>query len=471
MVQARAAADRIFTLEHCGLSLPHLARLARSELRNGCNPAAALLDSLALAAIAAQRSLGLRPHLAQLTATAVLLQGGAAELGAGEGKSLALGLAAAVRALAGSTVHIVTRDEASAIGMAAALGPLFASLGLTVGVVREAADAAARREAYRADVCHASAGDLMLDHLRDRQQVPAETTGCRPELASAMVDDMDAILIDEAVVPCALPDTRSGCGDAARTTAQECTTAQEFFRRYRNLGGVSATLLESSAEMAAVYGVAVTAIASIYPSFRHDLGLKLLASPPDWRRAVVCRIQALVAARRPVLVATPDPAGSRELAAALLEAGIDAAVVTGTDSTVGPRGRAPAGLPGRVTVCVDPRGGSEAAALDPYARAAGGLAVIATYLGTSRRDDRRLSQLTGRQGQPGSFETIAAAPAGLAAMPAPLIRSLVRVSRYLREKAAEFSRRRHARLLAVPDDPAVPSVRRRHPTLLQTEGR
>ena len=89
MRQARVAADRIFAVEHCRLPLHQLAGVARRELRSAAHQlprqAAAFLDSLALAAIAAQRVLGLRPHLAQLAAAVSVLLGRAGERGCGEG--------------------------------------------------------------------------------------------------------------------------------------------------------------------------------------------------------------------------------------------------------------------------------------------------------------------------------------------------------------------------------------------------
>ena len=104
---ARLAADRIFALEASCLPLPQLAELARRALRSDRASGPAMLDTLALASIAAQRTLGLRPHLPQLAAAMLMLQGRAAELAAGEGKMLALALADAVHALNGQPVHLV----------------------------------------------------------------------------------------------------------------------------------------------------------------------------------------------------------------------------------------------------------------------------------------------------------------------------------------------------------------------------
>lgn len=462
---ARIAANRIFAVEHCQLPLLQLAGLATRELRSGAHPGAAFVDSVALASIAAQRTLGLRAHLAQMAAAVLSLQDRAAELGCGEGKSLALALAAAVRALGGSPVHLVVRDDALVLEIAALMRPFFESLGLSVAAVSRAADAAVRREAYQADVCYVTAHELMFDSLRDRYG--AEPIGFRqPELASVLIDDIDAVLIDGAATPCVLLQ--------GEQVVQ--TTAQQFFNRYPRLGGVSGTLAEARGELASVYGLGVTPVASIYPCFRRDLGLTVMASETGAQHAVVERVRDLVASRRPVLVATHSDAACSALLAALHDGGIDAAAISGEDPVDWRSVRDAAGTSGRVTVCAGARGRCDAIALDSRARAAGGLAVIATYLGSSRREDRQLGHLTGRQGQPGSVETIAvlAMPAALAPLPvflpAFLMRSLARGGRYLRDKRAQRLRNRRARRLSALRRAEI-TMSARPPTHLQHEGR
>ena len=437
MRHARIAANRIFAVENFRMPLLHLADLARRELRAGVNPGPALLDSLALAAIAAQRTLGLRAHLAQMCAAVLALQDRTAELACGEGKTLALALAAAVRALGGMPVHLVVRDDALAPATARQMKPFFEALGLAVAAVCRASDDAARREAYQADICYATADELMTDDLRNR--IAAERIGFRPsERACALVDDIDGVLIDGAV-----------------------TTTAQFFNRYARLGGVSATLSEARTELASVYGLGVTAVASIYPCFRRELGLTVYAGAAAWRRAVVGRVQALVAARRPVLIVTATEAASRAMVPVLLEVGIDASVMPAGSHADWCSVRDTAGRPGAVTLCAARPGHCDAVALDPLARSAGGLAVIATYLGATRRADRQLGHLTGRQAQPGSVESIVqfCASGGLAWLPMPVMRSLVLSRRYLGELRAARERSRQARRL---------SGRRAH---LQHEGR
>ena len=459
---ARVAADRIFAVEHCRLPLHHLADVARRELRVASNPAPAFLDSLALAAIAAHRILGLRPHLAQMAAAVSVLQGRAAELGRGEGKSLALALAAAVRALGGTPVHLVLREDRDVDAQAALLRPFFGALGLGCGAVVGATPAAERREAYRADVCIATARELALDHLRDGHGEPHRhlhddtTTGSRrPERACAFLDDIDALLIDEALAPF------DSAGETRGSVRGPLSiTPQAFFSRYAALGGTSSTLAEARRELASLYGMGVTTIASIYPCFRHERGLAVASGVERWREAVVSRVQDLVAGRRAVLVIAKDEAAGRMLEDALLAAGVDAVCMRQKDagglpvdaSRAGPDSGpdagpdAASGRSGQVTICVDWRR-CRRIEVDAYARAAGGLAVVAAHVAATRREERRLGHLAGQRGQPGSSETIAALhlPGALAHLPSPVMRSFVHVRRYLEEWRAERKRSLHAR--------------------------
>lgn len=416
---ARVAADRIFAVEDSRLPLGELADVARRELRTGRNPAPAFLDSLALAAIAAHRVLGLRPHLAQIAAAVSVLQGRATELGCGEGKSLALALAAAVRALGGTPVHLVLRDDRDVESQAALLRPFFAALGLELGALTASSTAAARQVAYGAGVCIATARELARDHL----QGPAPGQP-RRESACAFVDDIDLLLIDEALERLETP-----------AATQPAVTPQAFFSRYAALGGTSATLAEARRELAALYGMGVTTIGSIYPCFRRELGTAVSASRREWLRRVVERVQAHVAGRRAVLVTANDDHASALLANALQAAGLDAIRI----GRVGSVGMAHAG---QVLVCTDPLVACRRIEVDAFARAAGGLAVVATDLAATRRAQRRLGHLAGHRGQPGSFETIAAPPlhGAIAHLPPPLMRSFVLARRLLAEWRAERRR-------------------------------
>src|SRR5215510_1208793 len=69
---------------------------------------------------------------------------------------------------------------------------------------------------------------------------------------------------------------------------------------------------------------------------------------------------------------------------------------------------ASAGKPRRVTVATNMAGRGTDIRLHPTVREAGGLHVILTEYHESRRIDRQLFGRAGRQGDPGSFESIIA---------------------------------------------------------------
>jgi preprotein translocase subunit SecA len=106
-----------------------LRELRATLRREGLTPA---LMARALGAVCAtaQRTLGLQARASQLQAAAALLDNRMAEMATGEGKTLAIGLAAAVAALAGIPVHVVTANEYLATRDAAQLAPLHRALGL-----------------------------------------------------------------------------------------------------------------------------------------------------------------------------------------------------------------------------------------------------------------------------------------------------------------------------------------------------
>ena len=200
-----------------------LQTLRTSWPRQG-DDAAARLQACALAASAMQETLGVQPYATQLIAAAVMLDDRLAEMATGEGKTLAIALAAAAGALGGSPVHVVTANDYLAARDAAALAPFFAALGVSVGVVTQPLDQASRRRAYGCDVCYCTARELVFDYLRDGLSRPrqwsdlarrAARLGGRESggaaappllrgLCMAIIDEADTVLIDEERVPLVL---------------------------------------------------------------------------------------------------------------------------------------------------------------------------------------------------------------------------------------------------------------------------
>lgn len=161
-----------------------------------------------------QTHLGFVPHDTQHLAAWTMLQGCLVEMATGEGKTVAMFLAAACAGLAGVPTHVLTANDYLAERDAAELRPLFEALGLRVGCVTAASTPAQRREAYAADVTYAAAREVAFDHLRDRVAHGraggrlAWTGASDPTggpllrgLCLALIDEADSVLCDEARVP------------------------------------------------------------------------------------------------------------------------------------------------------------------------------------------------------------------------------------------------------------------------------
>jgi preprotein translocase subunit SecA len=157
-------------------------------------------DIFALAREAARRVLGQRPYDEQVMAALALDGGAVVEMQTGEGKTLAATMPVALQALEGRGAHVLTFNDYLARRDAEWMGPVYRMLGLTVGVVQQDMDAAARRAGYAADVTYVTAKEAGFDLLRD-QLVESAGDAVHRTRAFALVDEADSLLIDEARVP------------------------------------------------------------------------------------------------------------------------------------------------------------------------------------------------------------------------------------------------------------------------------
>jgi preprotein translocase subunit SecA len=178
----------------------------------------ALPDVFAAAREISERHLNMRPFDVQLLGAIVLHQGKISEMKTGEGKTLVAPLAAALNAMSGRGVHVVTVNDYLAKRDPQWMGPIFHGLGLTVGIIQH--DSAfifdpehrgtderllhlrpvSRREAYAADVTYGTNNEFGFDYLRDNMVTELDERVQR-ERYFGIVDEVDNILIDEARTP------------------------------------------------------------------------------------------------------------------------------------------------------------------------------------------------------------------------------------------------------------------------------
>ena len=177
-----------------------------------------LPEVFAAAREVSRRKLEMRPFDVQLLGGIVLHQGKISEMKTGEGKTLVAPLAAALNAMSGRGVHVVTVNDYLAKRDPQWMGPIFHGLGLSVGVIQHEAAfifdpdyrtsderllhlrPVERAEAYAADVTYGTNNEFGFDYLRDNM---VQELGQRVQRGRyfAIVDEVDNILIDEARTP------------------------------------------------------------------------------------------------------------------------------------------------------------------------------------------------------------------------------------------------------------------------------
>jgi preprotein translocase subunit SecA len=162
----------------------------------------------------------MRPYVVQLAGALALYKGYVAEMATGEGKTLTAALAATLRGWIGRPCHIVTVNDYLAARDAKWMEPLYRLCNVTVGHVIGEMDTDARRDGHHNDVVYTTGKEIVADFLRDRLWLGRLQKAPRRQIAwllgrqrdvdrglvtrgihSAIVDEADSVLIDEAVTP------------------------------------------------------------------------------------------------------------------------------------------------------------------------------------------------------------------------------------------------------------------------------
>ena len=159
-----------------------------------------LVEAFAVCREASQRTLGMRHFDVQLIGGMVLHYGKIAEMRTGEGKTLVATTAVYLNALTGKGVHVVTVNDYLATRDASIMRPLYEFLGMSVGVIVSDMDHDDKKAAYQADITYGTNNEYGFDYLRDNM-VSDQSEKVQRDLAFAVVDEVDSILIDEARTP------------------------------------------------------------------------------------------------------------------------------------------------------------------------------------------------------------------------------------------------------------------------------
>jgi preprotein translocase subunit SecA len=181
-----------------------LQELTDEELIEAAGEAETYVDICAIGREAARRALDQRAYDVQLVGVMAMLDYRVAEMATGEGKTLAAAIAAYGHVRLGrGPVHVITVNDYLARRDAQWMEPVYKLLGLTVGWVNESSTHDERVAAYACDVTYVSVSEGGFDFLRDELVTDAAERVQRAR-CTAIVDEADSILIDEARVPMVL---------------------------------------------------------------------------------------------------------------------------------------------------------------------------------------------------------------------------------------------------------------------------
>jgi preprotein translocase subunit SecA len=222
-LEADAHLTRDLAATHRDLSTPQLQsklRDMREHVRRGRLKARGTTrEALALVSESARRVTGLDAFPVQLLGALAMQQGRLAEMATGEGKTLTAGLTAVLFGWSGQPCHVVTVNDYLVERDAQFLRPLLEFCGLKAGHVTASMTPPDRVSQYAADVVWGTSREFAADFLRDqlrRDSVRDEGRlmvrellrrgrplpgGVQRGLHTAIIDEADSLLIDEAVTP------------------------------------------------------------------------------------------------------------------------------------------------------------------------------------------------------------------------------------------------------------------------------
>jgi preprotein translocase subunit SecA len=179
----------------------------RTRAREGESLDALLPECFAVVRETAKRKLNMRHFDVQMIGGMALHEGQISEMKTGEGKTLTATLAVVLNTLApleGADerrhVHLVTVNDYLARRDAEWMGPIYETLGVSVGVLQNMQPYEEKQQAYLCDVIYGTNSEFGFDYLRDNMAKDLSEKVQRGH-QFAIVDEVDNILIDEARTP------------------------------------------------------------------------------------------------------------------------------------------------------------------------------------------------------------------------------------------------------------------------------
>lgn len=216
----------------------------REVFARGRQDYAAVCRGLAAVREVARRLTGEEAYLVQLAGALGLYHGRIIEMLTGEGKTLTGSIAAPLIAWQHKHLHILTVNDYLAARDAQSRKPIYNRCLCEVGAIVQETEQAERYGVYARQIVYCTPKQVVADYLRDqirmgrnntpwaaRNMFGASQPGDRSPmvrgLQAAMVDEADAVLIDEGVVPLIIARSRRE-DDMAQVYREAASLAQRL---------------------------------------------------------------------------------------------------------------------------------------------------------------------------------------------------------------------------------------------------
>ena len=183
--------------EYAALADNELCRQA--QLLRGFLPKEIRERLFALTAVAIHRTLGFEPFDEQLYGALAMADGYTAQMQTGQGKTVTAIFPAMLYACSGPA-WISTANPYLARRDCEWMRPVYERLGFSVGVTAAGMSHSEKQEAYRRDILYGANSEFGFDYLRDQLLIDAGQQ-LQKEPYFMLVDEVDSILLDEAVTP------------------------------------------------------------------------------------------------------------------------------------------------------------------------------------------------------------------------------------------------------------------------------
>lgn len=222
-------------------ALDESIREVREAVVRGRRDDATLRRAMALIREAARRETGEEAFIVQLAGALGLVHGRIVEMKTGEGKTLTGSIAAPLIAWQRRHLHVFTVNDYLARRDAHSREGIYRRCGVSVAAIVQEMEQPERADAYARSIVYGTPKQITADWLRDQirtgpltsawagRQMMAGMAGgpggagpLIPGLRAALVDEADAVLIDEGVVPLII--ARSRQEDAMAAVYREADT-------------------------------------------------------------------------------------------------------------------------------------------------------------------------------------------------------------------------------------------------------